>query len=308
MKTSNVIEEPESESPKEDIKLVEKQQLKPQERLSPTSINAYYKCPLQYFLSYIAKIKMKANINLIKGNVVHSSLDDFFKVYRRNLKEHMEKLLEKHWTKNAKNLIETELPQDKLDIAKKDCSNILTEYYEGFKRKLNAFVETGIAENESHAYYLTKPKFREKFLEDKTLHCCGYLDRITEDFNNVLTLADYKTSKKYGVGLPEDYKRQLAIYSLLYANQEKRTPDFASVIFLRFGEEYLLEVTPSLLKYARDSITDVYGKTRSASVDDYPKKEGNLCRWCDFKDICDGKEDWEKTIREQKMKDKVNKK
>jgi len=61
-----------------------------------------------------------------------------------------------------------------------------------------------------------------------------------------------------------------------------------SIIFLRYGEEFLLEVTPSLLKYARDSIDYVWEHTRSTTIEDYPLKEGRLCGWCSFNNICSG--------------------
>ncbi len=274
----------------------------PQKRLSPSSINTYHKCPRQYYYNYIAKLKTKPNIHLVKGSIVHKVLEDFFRGYRPEMEANILKIFERVWGKNEQQIKNLELPEEEIKQAKQDCLNMINEYFISFKRKIKSLIQSGKAENESHAYYLLKPKFREVFVEDKEIHCCGFIDRVNEDYNNTLTIGDYKTSAKYGIGLPVDYKRQLAIYSLLYTNQEKRQPDFAAVNFLRYGEEYLLEVTPSLLRYARDTIRLAYQQTRSTDIKDYPLYEDNLCRWCSYKGICNGQEDFDTIMREERLK------
>jgi len=178
---------------------------------------------------------------------------------------------------------------------------MVMEYYISFKRKVDAYVAVGKAENESHAFYLLKPKFRELFVEDKDLHCCGFIDRVYQDYNGFVTLGDYKTSSKYGIGFPLEYKRQLAIYALLYKNQTKEMPDMVGVHFLRYGESFYLEVTPHLLRWARETIADIYSKTRSTNIEDYPLNEGVVGKFCNFIDLHDGSAEWEDKLREQKL-------
>jgi len=281
--------------------------LTPQSRISPTSINTFKKCPRGYFYNYIVKLRVTPNIHMVKGSVVHKALEDFYRGYPKTgtLKTHMNLCLESALKQNEKLITNLRLPDEEVASAKKDCTTMATEYLIMLERRIKSLIERGKAENVRHAYYLLKPKMRELYVKNEDLHCCGFIDRIHEDFNGVLTIADYKTSSKYGVGLPEDYKRQLSIYSLLYKLQEGRQPDFSGVIFLRYGESYFLEVTPSLLRYARDTINDVWAKTRSSVIEDYPLKESNLCRWCQFQNICNGQEDWEATLRKQKLMDKL---
>jgi len=275
--------------------------LTPQKNISPSSINQYYRCPRSYFYRYIAKLPEELSIHLIKGGIVHKVLEDFFRGYKENLKETMFKIFERVWEKSNSQLKQLELTEEENTAAKKDCSLILNEYLISFLRKMGNLKISGKAENNAHAFYLLKPKFREMFVKDEALHCRGFIDRISKDFDGILTLADYKTSSKYGIGLPSDYKRQLAIYALLYTNQEEETPDFVAVMFLRYGEEYLLEVTPSLLRYALNTITDVYTKTRTVDIKDYPLTEGILCKWCPFISYCTGKEDYMSKLREKTL-------
>lgn len=286
---------------KEEIKL------EPQKRISPSSIIEYRRCPRCYFYRYIAKLKTPPNIHLIKGIIVHKVLEDLFRGYKPNLEEHMINLFNKAWESNEQNIKDLEMKPEEVELARQDCLFMINDYYATLKRKMEGFVKIGKAENESHAYYLLKPKFREKFYEDKDLHVCGYLDRIHEDYNGFITIGDYKTSSKYGIGLPENYKLQLAIYALLYKLNEQKMPDFTSVIFLRYGEEFILEVTPTLMKYALDIVNETWEKTRSIDINDYPPADGNDSKWCPFLDIHDGTADWKAKVRQQKLIDNLSK-
>jgi len=274
----------------------------PQTTISPSSINTYCKCPREYFYNYILKLPVRPNIHLIKGIMVHTTLENFFRGYKPNFDKTLATYFVKAWLSNKKQLAKLELSTEILKKERQDCINILKSYLYKFKHTINDLVEGGKAENESHAYYLLKPKFKELKVENEDLHCKGFIDRIHKDFDGNITLGDYKTSKKYGIGLTKDYRRQISIYALLYKLQEHITPDFTSVIYLRYGEEYFLEVTPSLLKYAREIIIDTYNKTRSINIEDYPKKENKLCSWCNFQNVCSGEKDWKSVIRVEKLK------
>ena len=278
-----------------------------QKMLSPTSINQYFKCPRAYFYQYICKLKIKPNINMIKGNIVHKALELFFKEYPADgdLESHLLNSYSTAVESQRNPLKYLDLSEEEITIQKMDCVNMLLDYLTMLKRKIHNYKAAGKAENDGHAFFLLRPKFSEMSVKSDELHTRGVIDRVNVDFDGLITLVDYKTSVKYGVGLPIDYKRQLSIYTLLYQEQEKKTADFVAVSFLRIGEEYLLEVTPSLLRYARDVMLDTWQKTTSTAIDDYPLIEGNLCRWCDFKDVCSGKEDWLAKVREQRLYDLV---
>ena len=283
-------------------------ELTPQDYLSPTSVLAYLKCPRCYFYQYIAKFKTEPSIHLVKGNIVHNTLEDFFIKYKPDLRGTMMSLKEHHWVKNKKELDILNLSPEELEMNKKDIDNIIEEYFLSVTRKIKMLLDAEKVENEAHAFYMIKPKFRELYVKCDKLRVRGYIDRVDEDFNGVITIGDYKTSKKYGIGLPKDYHIQLAIYALLYHIQEGKMPDFTSIIFLRYGEEILLQVTPSLMKYARDLITEVYAKTRSVDISDYPVGVGSQIRWCNYGDLHDGTAEWEELYRREQMKYKLSKK
>ena len=275
--------------------------------LSPSKINSWIKCPREFFYNYMEKLKVRPNIHLVKGSVVHKCLEDFYRKYEPNPKRYLLKLFKKAWTSYKGMIKMLEMTPAEVKQHKKDAVTMILNFYEVHKRKMDGTIIQGKAENEQHAFYLTKPKFKELYVKDDKLKVRGYIDRIHEDFNGVVTLGDYKTSTRYGIGLSDDYKRQLSIYALLYNNDKGVMADFVSIIFLRYGEEVLLEVTPSVLRYARDIIDYVWSRTRSTAFEDYPKKEGRLCRWCSFKDTCSGEADRTKKEDIKKLKELIKK-
>ena len=281
---------------------IEIKELKPTPALSPTKINTYFKCPREFYYNYVEKLRTPPSIHLIKGSVVHKVLEDFYRGYKPNAKKYLAELFKTAWGKSASQLASLEMPADEIKQHKKDAIMMIMNFYEVHYRKMMGTIVQGKAENEQHAFFLTKPKFKEMYVKDDSLHVRGYIDRIHKGYDGMITLGDYKTSTKYGIGFSDAYKRQLGIYALLYNNQEGKMADFVSIIFLRYGEEFLLEVTPSLLKFARDAIDSVWEKTRSTAKDDYPLKESRLCGWCPFHHICSGEEGFGKKKRTEKFK------
>lgn len=306
------IDEESAKNVKEVVKKIkeekkEKKELKPTSALSPTKINTFMKCPREFYYNYVEKVKTKPNIHLVKGSVVHKVLEDFYRKYKPNPKKVLSQLFRDNWNKSSGMIKMLEMDKEELKKHKKDALNMVMAFYDVHRRKMEGTIVQGKAENEQHAFYLTKPKFREMYVKDDKLKTRGFIDRIHKDYNGVVTLGDYKTSTKYGIGLSDDYKRQLSIYALLYNSQTGDMADYVSIIFLRYGEEFLLEVTPSLLKYARDTIDYVWEHTRSADKVDYPLKEGRLCGWCSFNNICsEGQKHIEKQEKE-KIKELIKK-
>ena len=45
---------------------------------SPSSINTFRQCKRKYYYQYIEKLPTKGSIHLVRGNIVHSTLEDFY--------------------------------------------------------------------------------------------------------------------------------------------------------------------------------------------------------------------------------------
>jgi len=269
--------------------------------LSPSSINDYFRCPYFFFKSHIEKVPIKKTIHLVKGTVVHNSLEKWFMEYTDDLVKGMEDIFNREWEINPE-LKDLKLPDEELVMHKKDAWNIVTKFVTRHLDKIEGIIDAGKAENYRHAWYLLRPKLNEVKLEVPEMKVRGKADRVYENFDGLVTLGDYKTSNRYGIGITEDQRRQIAIYALMYLEQEKKPLHFVSIIFLRFGEEPMLEVTPDLIKFGRDTVLYVREKTMSRNIDDYPKKLSSNCQNCALLELCSGAEEFVSKLRKEKFK------
>ena len=270
-------------------------------RLSPTSINTYRRCPRQFYYNYIVKIPQPSNIHLIKGNVIHKTLELFFKSrYESDLSTKLIGIFDKEWNGNSGKLAELKLPVGELDVQKNDCLNMLDIFVKTFNAKMEYHVWSKKAKDLGHAFNLLKPKFREKFYTSEEYNLCGFVDRINVDYDGVITVGDYKTSSRFGIGIKDEYDVQCAIYALLYKLNEGTVPDFTSIIYVRFGEEVRTRVTPGQINNVIEIIKDVNSNTQTREKENYPCKESGFCKWCSFFKVCSGIEEFDSETRQMK--------
>jgi len=214
-----------------------------------------------------------------KGTVVHSVLEDYYKNYGNDFF----KLLDKYWKLRLPFLKKTGVD---LKPEFDDCKKILEVEETLLKIKLDGLVPMKF-DTYSQAFNSIKPTFSEKFLESKELNTVCKIDRIDINrFTGKIIIGDYKTSKMSGLDLPEDYLRQHAIMSVLYNECEGNLPDFGVTIYLRYGISDRIRITPDLIKFGLDEIKFVQERTVSDKIEDYPKKESGLCKYCSYFEIC----------------------
>lgn len=237
--------------------------------------------------------------------MVHEMLELFFVKYEEDLDGYVKNIIEKTNKKYLDEIKELKLTEDEEKELYEDCLAMITQYMTLFKIKLTDLVSVGKAQNNRHAFYLLKPKFREKWFEDAELRLCGFMDRIHKDWDGYVTIGDYKTSSRFGIGIKGDYEIQSAIYALLYKRWTGKIPDYTSVIFLRYGEEVRTRVTPSQIQYALDLVKEVHEKSKTDKIENYPKREGKLCKWCNYFDECSGIKKVETEIRRKKFVKKI---
>ena len=76
----------------------------------------------------------------------------------------------------------------------------------------------------------------------------GILDRVDRIDDNQIMVVDYKTSKRYGPYLPDDYYVQLIIYAFLYTLEMGDMPNFVGVSYLRFDDTFYVKVNQNKMK------------------------------------------------------------
>ncbi len=237
------------------------------------------------------KLETLPNIHLVRGNIVHSVLEDFFTMkntdininnYREIIKMRIQELLAYHWKQKESELKKLDLTKQELKYYFEESIIMLLGWADTFISKLeNKMQNMSIHE----AFNKLRPK-TEEHIESTQYGVQGVIDAIYE-IEEEIHLIDYKTSNKSEIS--EEYRLQLAIYALLYSEKYGKLPSKVGIDFLKFGEKHI-DVDEDLLNLAKLEIEMIHANTLSESIADYSKKTGPLCKWrtgqCDFYSIC----------------------
>ena len=263
-------------------------------RLSPSKINTYHKCPREFYYKYIAQMPEKKTIHLFRGTLVHAVLEDLFKKQFRNFTAWekgdpavwMEEQFQERWAKDidSKTWLSELHTADEMAAMKLETQELLQNFVGSVNKKLNEMVTWKIYKSKWQAWNSVAPKYAEKWVKSKDYAVIGIVDAVCSDFDGGTTLLDYKTSKRYGPYLPEDYYRQLIIYAFLYTLEMGEMPNFVGVSYLRFDDTFYVKVNQSVLDEAKETIMFVHDclKERMKDEDKYEQKPQNLCKWCSF--------------------------
>ena len=263
-------------------------------RLSPSKINTYYKCPREFYYRYIAKIPEKKTIHLFRGTLVHAVLEDLFKHKFKNFSAWekgdpavwMEEQFQERWAKDidSKFWLSELHTAEEMAAMKLETQALLQNFVGSVNKKLNEMVEWKIYKSKYQAWNSVAPKYAEKWVKSNDYAVIGIVDAVCNDFDGGTTLLDYKTSKRYGPYLPEDYYRQLIIYAFLYTLEMGEMPNFVGVNYLRFDDTFFVKVNQGVLDEAKETIKYVHDclKERMEVEENYEQKPQNLCKWCSF--------------------------
>ncbi len=258
---------------------------------SPSSINTYKQCPRKYYYSYIEKLPAKPSIHLIRGKIVHSVLENFFKINISKLPEDnalfvlrvfINDMIEQYWRKEHKELNSLELTKPQLDFYQIETKDMINNWYANFTKKIQAEMKTYPLVN---SFGRMTPKTEIKYTSEE-YGIRGFIDAVHEKDNEVI-LIDYKTSKAPKIS--REYRLQLALYALMYFETHQLMPDKVGIDFLKFGEQ-LLDVDEELISHAKFEAELIHMNTASDKKENYPISPGPLCKFstgqCDFYDKC----------------------
>ena len=252
------------------------------------------KCPREFYYKYIAKIPEKKTIHLFRGTLVHQVLEDLFKKQFKNMtawekgdpSAWIQEQFETGWEeKIAKHKWLWEVhTSEEMDAMYLETEDLLQNFVTSINKKLTEMVKWKIYKSKYQAWNSVAPKYAEKWVKSKDYAIVGVIDVVCNDFDGGTTLLDYKTSKRYGPYLPEEYYRQLIIYAFLYTLEMGEMPNFVGVNYLRFDDTFFVKVGQSELDEARELIKFVHDciKEREEYETRYEQKPQNLCKWCSF--------------------------
>lgn len=225
--------------------------------LSVTSLNNYLSCPIKYLFRSLIKLPSEYSSFLLYGDLIHKSLEKFFKDSKRE-----EKLLEKEtlikYFEDAINAsgIHSDDYKKYLKRGKKSLSDYYDQYFETW------FTDIKVEERFQREF---------KLENDQIITISGILDKIEyldSPLEGKINLIDYKTGKPYSdkkrKEQKEDLKRQIIFYHLLldgYKDNafkiEKAVLDFVEKNSKGEFEQYIVEASKEDLDLLRENINNM---------------------------------------------------
>jgi putative RecB family exonuclease len=238
-------------------------------RLSVSKTKTFLDCKKKFEFTYVHKLPRKDWDHHIFGKFCHLVLEEFHKAYIEGC------LLPYHITMSdcyKKGLAEY---KDKMNPEmKKDCWAIINNYLKMVTAEKTKNLPLNVIAVEK----------RFEFPVNENIILNGAIDRIQIDADNVLHVADYKTTKnkKY---LKDDFF-QLLTYAFVMVSEDPTISKVrASYILLRHDFEYITtEFDLKQIMAVKDKYIE-YAKQINAEKEFKPNPTA-LCNFCDYQDQC----------------------
>ncbi len=261
---------------------------------SPSSINTFKQCPRKYYYQYIAKLPVLPNVHQVRGNIAHSTLENFYNLdlsglndenYGLKFREMIQKLFLFYWNAYQPKLKELKLNRDQEQFYFEETMLMLMNWVNQFVEEIKPLIgPKGLSVPE--AFQILTPIREQEFSSDR-YSVRGFIDAI-HHVEDEVRIIDYKTNSSFE--MKDGIKLQLAIYSLLYFEKHGKIPSKVGIFFLRHKIKWM-KVDQELLDLAKREIELIHAHTSITDrIEDYPKCPGNLCKWstgkCDFYEVC----------------------
>jgi len=240
--------------------------------LSVSKAKTFVDCKAKFRFQYIEKLPRKEWEHHIFGTFCHEILENFHKMIIGGRDDEFH-LIMKDAFKSAYENWKEKLNQEIIDEAK--------AIFKSYLKKINSEKEKNILPKVTDV----EKKFYIN-IDDRVL-LSGFIDRVQVDPDGVIHVADYKTTKnkKY----LKDYFQLLTYAFVLCLEDPSIKKIRASYILLRhnfdslekeFTRDEIFQIEDKYLKYADDICSEKI----------FIPKPTNLCKYCDFLDLCkDGK-------------------
>ncbi len=257
--------------------------------LSPSRISDFQQCPQLYKYRAIEKLPERPGIDALRGSIVHSILEDLFKLdaasrnfesASNNIFEYVEKIIEEDI--NYYCAIDTSLnfPLDskpimdleKIDQLVNEIKSLIANYF--------------LLEDPSKI----QPKSTEELLEhnlDESLLLKGYVDRIDVSPQGWIRINDYKTGKSPKENFESKALFQLKFYALIIFKKTQEVAKQLRLIYLKDSRIISYEPSYADLQTTEQKVRNVADQINtSIENNDFPPRTSKLCDYCYFKTIC----------------------
>lgn len=244
---------------------------------SHSRLSCYEQCPRRYKHRYIDGLEVeRRGIEAFAGSVVHLALQHLYQEADRGRPLGPEELLayfHEQWKANDDGSVVVvkrgTVPKDYMIGAERGLLAYHRRYHP-FDQGRTLGLEHGI-------------KFRVQ--GEKEHELVGYIDRLTYLGDGAYEVHDYKTGKRLPTARDLRQDRQLALYEIGVRQNFPQVQEVRLVWhYLSHDKELRSCRTPGEL--------DELGRNVGGLIDrieccrEFPRREGPLCQWCEFFEIC----------------------
>ncbi len=288
--------------------------------LSPSALNTYVNCTLQYYFRYIAGIReqddMEESLEASTiGSAVHYALEKIYEplvgrpvtaayiASQSADKARIEQLVREHLAVRFDN---ESLSRGRNLLLYRVCVKLVTEFLKYEERFLNE-----LSDNGSHMeLVMQEDKLKAGLpVNGKEVFMSGRVDRV-EKVNGVVQIADYKTTSYKAVPVMDDDKweqlmhdpkhakpLQLLVYAWLYykINGTASLPLRSGIYWLRKSDKMLetlrtakdsdLLTEADILRF-EDKLKAVLEEMANPAVPFTKTEDAERCQYCEFAKIC----------------------
>ncbi len=268
---------------------------------SYTQFAAFQKCPLQYKFAHILKVPRPGKPALSFGKAIHQTLYEFVKQFQENILKLQGNLFSEVKPNLKEKKIQNLLVQnigleDLLEIYKKNwidewySDKIQKEKYYKLGEKCLKIFYQDFAENIPKIQYIEgKPALEQNFnLKIENYSIIGKIDRINVLSEHEVEIMDYKTGRPKEKLSSED-KQQLLIYQIAAEEVLGLNPIKLTYYYLEEGKKVSFLGKEQDKKSFKEEILEIIEKIKS---NDFFPAPGRHCQYCDFKDICEFREEF----------------
>ena len=261
---------------------------------SPSSINTFKQCKRKYYYQYVEKLPTGSSIHLVRGNIAHSVLEDYYDIdlseineenYANKFRVVVQKLLLHHWNKEKARLDELGLSKDRLMFYFEETMLMIMNWTTQFIEEITKEIKTKNLSVQDSFVSLTPVRELEYRSDQHSVR--GFIDAI-QYVGDEVHIIDYKTNARFDI--KDSIKLQLAIYSLLYFEKHGKKPSKLGIYFIRHKLKFI-NFEDELIELAKREIELIHAHTSiTERISDYHRTITPLCKWrtgqCDFYETC----------------------
>ena len=249
--------------------------------LSASRTKEYQRCPLQFRLHVVDRVKEPPTQATLLGTTVHATLENLYALPREERNETLAiELLRTEWEKTL--------------AGDPSVMNLFSDHtdFERWRERMHSMISNYFAIEDPQAL---EPLSTEALVEATTsqgVNLLGYIDRVDQAPNGDLRVIDYKTGKAPSPRFQEEALFQMRFYALLLS-LTKRLPRRTQLVYL--ASQKVLTFDPDSADISRfsEELSRTWESMRRDALQGYFAPRRNpLCNWCGVRSMCplfDGK-------------------